>query len=61
MTVIRIHKQLGFGPRPISGKGKDLVLLKNQTKQLIQKLSAPGTGAAGQSCVKNTDVLKDKS
>lgn len=59
MTVIRIHKQLRFGPRPISGK--DLALLKNQTDRLIQKLSGTGTGAAGQSGVKSTDILKDKS
>ena len=59
MTVIRIHKQLRFGPGPISGE--DLALLKSQTDRLIQKLSTPGTDSAGQSRVKNTDILKYKS
>lgn len=39
MTIIRIHKQLRFGPEPISGK--DLVLLKTQTDRLTQKQSHP--------------------
>jgi hypothetical protein len=40
MTVIRIHKQLRFGPRPISGN--DLAILEAETDRLIQKLSDPG-------------------
>ncbi|WP_020586005.1 transglutaminase-like domain-containing protein [Desulfobacter curvatus] len=47
MTVIRIHKQLRFGPRPISGR--DMALLKSQTDRLIQKLSNPVNAPQGQS------------
>ncbi|MDX9964843.1 DUF4129 domain-containing protein [Desulfobacter postgatei] len=35
MTVIRIHKQLRFGPRPISGN--DLAILEAETDRLISK------------------------
>nr|WP_320191283.1 transglutaminase-like domain-containing protein [uncultured Desulfobacter sp.] len=41
ITIIRIHKQLRFGPQPISDK--DVARLKSQTDQLVQNLSNPAS------------------